>query len=149
LPPFEPVPSPSPQVTIIVEFPYQTTTPMVEPRIKPILGDNKSDAATFFLIIKTRFFAGDDRGIADSVKYPLKVNLNGRETTINTAADFLKNYKDIFNDKVSKVPIEAEENKLPITANGVRIGNGEIWFNQFCSDSVCAKGEFLITQINN
>jgi hypothetical protein len=144
-PPF----NPPPKMTVIVELPVQTATPVVELRIKPILGNDKSNTATFFLITKTKFLAGDDQGIAESVKYPIKVRLNGSETVINTAADFVKNFKAIFNDKVSKALIESDENELLITAKGVRIGNGELWFNQFCSDAVCAKGEFLITQINN
>jgi hypothetical protein len=145
----QPTATAQPQVTTIVEFPDRPLTSTVVPHIKPILVDDKMDAFTFFQIIKTQFLAGDNQSIAEKVKYPIKISLNGHETAIKTAADFEKNFKNIFNDKVSKALLDADENSLLITANGVSIGKGEIWFNQFCFDTVCAKGEFLITQINN
>ena len=93
--------------------------------------------------------AGDYLGIAERVEYPINIKLKGLVATINTAADFENNFKEIFTTKVQNALINADENNIHISTKGVGIGNGEIWFNQFCSTANCTDGVFLITQINN
>jgi len=151
--PFEPTMQPPlkipPLETVIVELPYRPTSAPAILRIKPMLGDDTSDASTFVLIIKTQLMAGDYLGIAERVEYPINIKLKGLVATINTAADFENNFKEIFTTKVQNALINADENNIHISTKGVGIGNGEIWFNQFCSTANCTDGVFLITQINN
>jgi hypothetical protein len=45
--------------------------------------------------------------------------------------------------------VDNSEEDLVNGVVGIRVGNGELWFNLFCMDAACTEKEFLITQINN
>jgi len=139
---------PPPPMTPIVEFPQVTATATIEPRMRPILSNDMQDAETFFLIVKTSMAAGDDVGVAGSIKYPIRVKLNGQELVLKDEREFLDQYEKIFDQGFVSVLSEIDESELTILPNGVQIGNGELWFNYFCVDLSCSDAQFLITQIN-
>jgi len=139
---------PSPPTTVIVELPVVTPTATLEPRLAPITPEKMADAGSFQLMLLTMVMAGDSTGIAGLVKYPLTVQGNGK-VVIPTAEDFDFYYKDIFNDRVMKALSDTSKSNLTLLPEGVRVGQGEIWFNLFCVDPACSDTHFLITQINN
>ena len=139
---------PPPPMTIIVEVPPITVTATMEPYMRPILSDDIQDAETFFLILQTALVAGDDVGISERIKYPIRVKLNGRELTLNTQDEFLDQYRKIFDQAFVTSLYELDESKLTLLPNGVQVGDGELWFNYFCVDAACSASKFLITQIN-
>lgn len=139
---------PTPPMTVIVEIPQVTATVTLEPRMRPILPDNLQDAETTFLIIKTAMAAGDDVKIAELVKYPIRVNLEGQEILIKDQHEFLDHYEKIFDQKFSTTLFEMDETNLTLLPNGIQVGNGQLWFNYFCTDLSCSDAQFLITQIN-
>ena len=139
---------PPPPMTPIVEWPQVTATATLEPRLRPILSDDLQDAETFFLIIKTSMAAGDDLRIAESVKYPLQVKMDGQVIAFANKQDFLDQYKRIFDQGFINALMEIDESALTLLTNGVQVGNGELWFNSFCVDLTCSDAQFLITQIN-
>ena len=138
-----------PPSTVIVEFPtVGFVTPTSEPRLQPITEEKMTDARTFFLILTTRVAAGDNYGIAESVKYPITVDING-PTVIASADEFVTHYDEVFNDKVIDALTNTREEDLIYLPEGIRLGHGEIWFNLFCVDAACSDTHFLITQINH
>ena len=139
---------PTPPTTVIVEIPQVTPTTTLEPRLRPILPDDLQDAETTFLILKTAIAAGDDRKVAESVKYPIRVLLRGQELLIKDENEFLEQYEKIFDQEFAMRLFEMHETNLTLLPNGVQVGNGEIWFNYFCVDLACSGSQFLITQIN-
>ena len=139
---------PPPPMTPIVEFPQVTATVTLEPRIRPILSNDMQDAETFFLILKTSLAAGDDVGIAERVKYPLRVRLNGQEIVLKDQNEFLDQYEKIFDQGFVTALSDIDESNLILLPNGVQVGNGELWFNSFCVDLTCSDAQFLITEIN-
>jgi len=139
---------PPPPMTPIVEWPQVTATATLEPRMRPILSDDMQEAETFFLIIKTSMAAGDDLRIAESVKYPVQVKMDGQVIAIADKQDFLDQYKKIFDQGFINALMEIDESDLTLLPNGVQVGNGELWFNSFCVDLACSDAHFLITQIN-
>ena len=147
-----PVPTPDdfppPPMTVIVEVPPVTATTTLEPRLHPILPDDLQDAETFFLIVKTAIAAGDDRKIAELVKYPIHVNFAGRENLLRDQQEFLNQYEKIFDEGFINTLFEIDETNLTLLPNGVQVGNGELWFNYFCTDLSCSDAQFLITRIN-
>jgi hypothetical protein len=143
-------PPPPPQMTVIVELPWTTPTPTPPaPKPKPIMAENLSDAETFFLILKIAVAAGDDHLVASKVYYPINVKINGQMTTLHNADEFLENYSQVFNQTLLEALKNTSETDLSNLPNGIRVGNGELWFGLFCPDTDCAKLVFLITQINN
>jgi len=140
---------PPPPSTVIVEFPtpaFVTQSP--ELRRQPVTEDDMLEAGNFLLILNTRVLSGDDQGVAESVKYPITVNIGGLRV-ISTADEFVAQYDRIFNNKVVSALSNTGEEDLIYLSAGVRIGHGEIWFDLFCADAACRDTQFLITQINN
>ena len=135
-------------MTVIVELPMVTPTTTIEPNLRPILSSDLEDARTFFLIIKTSMMAGDDIKIAESVKYPIRVILNGQEVVFHDQEEFLARYEEIFDQDFMNVLFELDESDLILLPNGVQVGNGELWLNYYCTDLSCSDSQFLITQIN-
>jgi len=139
---------PPPPMTLIVEWPQVTATATLEPRMRPILSEDMQDAETFFLILKTSMAAGDDLRVAESVKYPLRVKMDGQVIALTDKQEFLDQYKKIFDQGFINALMEIDESDLALLPNGVQAGNGELWFNSFCVDLTCSDAQFLITQIN-
>ena len=139
---------PPPPMTPIVEFPQVTATATIEPNMRPILPNDMQDAETFFLILKTSMAAGDDAGIAERVKYPIRVRMNGQETVLKDQNEFLNQYEKIFDQGFVTALSDIDESNLILLTNGIQVGNGELWFNYFCVDLACSESQFLITQIN-
>jgi hypothetical protein len=139
---------PPPPMTVIVEIPQVTATTSLEPRMRPILPDDLQDAETFFLIVKTSMAAGDNVKIAESVKYPVRVTMGGQEILLKDQREFLDQYETIFDQEFINTLFEMDETNLTLLPNGVRLGNGELWFKSFCVDPSCSDAQFRITQIN-
>jgi hypothetical protein len=116
--------------------------------MQPVLPADMPDARAFFLIVKTRLMAGDDQGIAASVKYPFFTMIDGQRIKFNNSSEFLGSYEKIFDERMVTALANIDEESLVLLSNGVRAGTGEIWFNLFCADLACSDTQFLITQIN-
>jgi hypothetical protein len=139
---------PPPPMTPIVEFPQVTATTTIEPRMRPIVSNDMQDAETFFLIVKTSMAAGDNTGVAERVKYPIRVRVSGQELVLKNKNEFLDQYEKIFDQGFVTALSDIDESNLSLLPNGVQVGNGELWFNYFCVDLACSDAHFLITQIN-
>jgi hypothetical protein len=140
-------PSPPP-MTVILKIPQVTATTTIEPRMRPILPDDLQDAETTFSIVKTAMAAGDDRKIAELVRYPIHVRLDGQELVLRDQQEFLDQYEKIFDESFITAFFDMDEEKLSLLPNGVQVGKGELWFNYYCVDLSCSDAQFLITQIN-
>ena len=139
---------PPPEMTPIVEWPQVTATATMEPRLRPVLSKDMQDAETFILILKTSMAAGDDQRIAESVKYPLRVRIDGQEMLLLNESEFLSVYEKIFDQEFVDRIFEFDESDLLLLADGFQAANGALWFNYFCVDPECSESQFLITQIN-
>jgi hypothetical protein len=142
---------PPPPMTPIVEFPTPAFPPTAvpRPRLKPVSDSDMADARTFFLVTKVAITAGDSSLVAERVLYPIRVNVNGQPMTIASAAAFERYYDGIFDRKLQDVMLEASEEDVVLTLDGLKAADGAIWFNLFCLDAACAEPQFLITQINH
>lgn len=141
---------PEPPMTVIVEFPTTLpATPTPRPLIKPVFSDDLEKARTFFLILKVGMSAGDSGLIAERIYYPIEVRVNGRPTTIQSQAEFERNYAGIFSAQLQADIAGANEQDVQLGLDGIKAADGALWFNQFCADAACTQGQFLITMINN
>lgn len=134
-------------MTVIVEN-FPTPIPTAVPRPAVITQEKMLDAQNFQLILLTKASAGDSIGIAEMVKYPITVNIDGA-TVISTLDEFDMYYDQIFNERVFAALADTSETNLTLLPEGIRVGHGEVWFNLFCVDAACGETQFFITQINN
>ncbi|WCN39435.1 hypothetical protein [Aneurinibacillus uraniidurans] len=80
----------------------------------------------FFVKFQTLVAEGDKKEVANYMKYPVVVN--GKETANQTKKQFIKNYDKIFTPKVKKALANQKVENLFVNAQGVMVGDGEIWF---------------------
>ncbi|BAU28049.1 hypothetical protein DFP93_101125 [Aneurinibacillus soli] len=88
--------------------------------------DQPKKFEAFFVKFQTLVAKGDKKGVADYMKYPVVVN--GKKTTNRTKKQFIKNYDKIFTPKVKKALADQKVEDLFVNAQGVMVGDGEIWF---------------------
>lgn len=139
---------PPPPGTVIVERPVYTQTVAVPPRLKPITSTDLSEAANLLYLLKTMIAAGDSGGVAQRVAYPIVIVLDGQITVIQDAAGFEQEYDRIVNQSIIDAISAADEDDLLYTFGGIRVGDGRLWFNQYCADPACSEGELKISEIN-
>lgn len=135
----------------MVEFPTPAAPPTSVPRpmAKPIYPSDMQEARTLLLLLQVAFTAGDSGLIAERVLYPVEVRVNGQPATIASASALEASYDAIFHVNFRESILAAEDDDVKLTLNGVEVGDGALWFNQFCMDAACTESQFLITQINN
>lgn len=136
-------------MTVIIEnetVPVPTTT--LEPRPAIITPEKMAEAREFQLRILTLMTAGDSAGVAELVRYPIRVNLDG-SAIINNAQEFENNYQRIMTDNIFEALTDTSETNLVLLPEGIRVGQGEMWFNLYCTDAACSETQFFVTQINN
>jgi hypothetical protein len=102
----------------------------------------------FLEVLKAEINAQDWSAIADQVAYPLTVKVSGRRLHLDSRNQFLAQVKLILTPKV-RLAIEAQHyDALFANANGVMIGNGELWYAGICSNTNCGNPSIKIIAIN-
>ena len=89
-------------------------------------------AEDFLLALRSAVAANDRAKVATMVQYPVRVNLpGGRHRMIRTPQQFRGQYDALFNQGTRK----AIDTQLPqcmfARDQGVMIGSGQIWFQEF------------------
>lgn len=98
----------------------------------------------FFDTLKKAVAEDDRQAIAALVDYPINVRINGKSTKINDTKHFVAVYDQIVTDKVKQAIAKQTYATLFANAEGVSIGDGEIWFSGLGDGSTVR-----ITAINN
>lgn len=107
--------------------------------------DNAEEFIRTFNIIKNAAANGDKKTISEYINYPITVYINNNKTVIYNSQQFIKNYNNIFTNKVKAALKNQHLNTIQTDSNGIIIGKGEIYFN-FINDG---KHEYGIYSINN
>jgi len=139
--------SPLSAPTAVNIYPTPLPTPTLAAFTSPIT--DQEDAFHFFYEIKNMMALGEHEHIAEEIRYPITVNINGEPKTFVYVAEFEANFEDIFGENVIKRFISTDESELTFTDDGVKVADGIIWFDLICMDPECEETEFLITEINN
>lgn len=92
---------------------------------------------------------GDKEGVAALVDYPLAVTIDGKQTSIKDAADFVRNYDKIVTPTIASVIKAQKYSELMVNGKGVMFGSGETWINGICKkDSAdCSAFEVKVVTI--
>jgi hypothetical protein len=118
-----------------------------------VAGVERRDVSRFLDELKRAVAEGDRRKVAELVKYPTTVTLDGRgkPVVITSADEFMLKYDEIMNARVTAAVLVAEVENLFANWQGVAIGRGEIWFNAICEtgERLCKEYVMRITKINN
>jgi hypothetical protein len=111
------------------------------------LSETDTQVEAFMAKTKAAILKGDKQWLADNIHYPIMVSVNGKRTSIKTKEQFFNNFDGIVSQSYkNNVGAECTCN-LFSNIQGVMLGNGEIWIDDFAT----AKGKvkLYIKTINN
>jgi len=115
----------------------------VDAAIDKILGDHTKYQAVINAYQKA-VADGDKEGVAALVDYPLAVTIDGKQTSIKDAADFVRNYDKIVTPAVAGVIKAQKYSELMVNGKGVMFGSGETWINGICKKGSADCSEFEV-----
>jgi hypothetical protein len=92
--------------------------------------------------------ARDRRSVAAMIAYPLETRVAGEPVTLAAPEDVVRRYDQLFMAPVVAAIARQTYATLFATAEGVMVGDGEIWFSGVCGDEACADVAVRIIAIN-
>lgn len=136
---------PSTPVTI---YPTLLPMPTLAVNTKPIGEADIEAAHNFFYHLKIHVVSRDYEHMAEKIRYPITVNVEGQEKTFIYVAELTAYFTRIFSDEKIQQFVSIDESELTFTPDGVKVADGIIWFDLICMDTACDTAAFLITDIN-
>ncbi|BAH43125.1 hypothetical protein BBR47_21480 [Brevibacillus brevis NBRC 100599] len=85
----------------------------------------------FFEKLQEAVKNSDKTEVAKHVRYPLRVNKDGKSQFIRDEQQFLEEYNRIMTEKVKEAFLQQKVTDTFVNDQGVMVGNGEIWLGQF------------------
>jgi hypothetical protein len=92
--------------------------------------------------------AGNWTEVARMIAYPISVSVSGKKTKIPSPKVFVALAPQIMTPKVIAAIHTQAYSGIFANAEGVMIGDGEIWFSGVCQDSACTNPPIKITSIH-
>jgi hypothetical protein len=108
------------------------------------IGSNNQEVGTFISELKNNVITSNKQAIATVIHYPIKVNINSKNITLNSSQEFIDNYTKIMNQDFVHTISNAYTKFLFHNYQGITFGSGQynIWIQK--------TGEkFEIVGINN
>jgi len=112
-------------------------------RIAALLGDAEQYEQVF-TAFKAAVVAGDRPNVVEYVRFPLRV-ADGRQ--IADAGEFQRNYERIITPAVVKALQAQDFDSVFVNAQGVMVGQGQVWFNGQCLDTACTHTDVKVVTI--
>lgn len=112
------------------------------------LGLTETDRA-FFLELKKAVLNRDASWLAERLALPMRVQTDLGRLTLSTPQDFVENYDQAMTTTVLQAVRRQTSDTLVKNAQGVMIGDGEIWFAEIAEDDAHPpRTRYWITAIN-
>lgn len=141
--------TPAAATEVLDQYPTPMPTPTLASLTKPIDAGAQEEAFNFFYELKNNIALGEYEHVAEEIRYPITVKVDGQPREFVYAAEFEANFETIFSPDVLQRLIAIDESELTFTDQAVRVADGILWFDLVCMDPNCENTEFLITEINN
>lgn len=87
---------------------------------------------------------GDKEGVAKLIDYPLAATIDGKQTSIKDATNFVQNYDKIITPAIAGVIKAQKYSELMVNGKGVMFGSGETWINGICKKGSADCSEFEV-----
>lgn len=101
----------------------------------------------FLSALQQAVAAGDEDRVAAMVAYPLEVTVDGRRVALPSPERFVERYDQLLTPGVEAAIAGQRYATLFANADGVMIGDGEVWFSGVCGDAGCAEVSVKIIAI--
>jgi hypothetical protein len=116
-------------------------------RLEALFGAHEPYEA-FLATLKDAVSAKDKRSVAAMIAYPLGTRIAGEEVMLGSEDDLVRRYDQLFTPPVLAAALGQTYATLFATADGVMIGDGEIWFSGICADETCSEVSVKIIAVN-
>jgi len=110
----------------------------VNARIDQVLGDH-SVYETAITAFQAAVSNGQKADVAAFVRYPIRVEVNGRRRTIRTSKAFVRDYDGIMTPDIVDAVKTQKYADLFVNDRGIMFGKGEVWINGICLDRACKR----------
>jgi hypothetical protein len=117
--------------------------------VKEVAGLQPDDVKSFLESLKKSVEAEDKVYLSNIARYPLRYFENKKRKSVNGPAQFVKNYKAIFTDKVKHTIENQQYQDLFVDSEGIMLGNGEVWISGIVEKITPPKTDIKIIAINN
>ena len=97
------------------------------------IGDDAA-VGRFLAELQREVAAGQREQVAALAAYPLRVNTGKRHVILRTQKALLSAYDRVFNPEVRKALAAQKAETLFVNAQGVMVGDGEIWFGKVAGE---------------
>jgi len=105
--------------------------------------------ATFLSQLQGAVRTGNRDGVIRLIRFPLRVNANGKSRVYRNAASVRANYDQVFTPQVRQAILNQKFDRLFGRDQGLMIGDGQVWFDHTCPNAQCSPpGPVRITAIN-
>lgn len=111
-------------------------------------GVSDAEAKRFLVSVQTAVSENDTKRIATLIEFPLSVNSATAKRRVKTSREFLEGIDKIITPVVREKILAQQPAKLFHRADGVMIGDGEVWFRAICSDEKCETRRTRIVTVN-
>jgi hypothetical protein len=111
-------------------------------------GISDAEARRFLAAVKGHVGKNNSKGLAALVAYPASLNVGKSRQKIENAGDFTRRYSKIVTPTVREKILAQEPAKLFHRADGVMMGDGEVWFRTVCTDEKCTERSTRIVTFN-
>jgi hypothetical protein len=93
-----------------------------------VAGTDAANVTSFLKSLQSAVALDNRTKVATLVHFPLRVWLDGEETTIRNESEFQARYSRIFDAEVKKSIAGAKVDALLSNQQGVAVDNGRVWF---------------------
>jgi len=138
-----------PPTEVLNQYPTLMPTPTLAVNTRPIGEAEKEEAYDFFYGQKIHVTLGEYEHFAEAIRYPITANVDGKPRTFIFPAELEASFEKIFSQETIQQLASTDESALTFTDQGVKVGDGILWFDLICMDPACDAAEFLVTEINN
>jgi hypothetical protein len=116
--------------------------------VDSVLGDHNAYRAAFDAI-QQAVGDGDAAGFARWVSYPIKVVADGEDMLLSDEEQFTEHYDNILTDEIRQAILDQAWASVLVNADGIMLGNGQVWMNGICKNDSCSEFDVKIVTIQS
>ena len=152
------MPSPStpmaadPTLAAPASTPSSTATSAADQAVNDSIDSNLGDHTRYRAVIQdlqAAVAADDAAKVASLVRYPISVDIGGKNTTLKSEQDFVARYRELMTPDIRKAIVGTKYSDLFVNYKGVMFGSGQAWINGLCKDKQCKEVDVRVVTLQH
>lgn len=97
--------------------------------------------------LQTAVADDDAAAVAALVRYPIEVEIGGRQVAIEDERAFAARYAEFMTPDIRRAVLETRYDALFVNQQGIMFGRGQVWLNGICEDHACTAVDVRIVRL--